>query len=485
MVKSKKNKNNCLLCSAIKFIKGYDNTLSLLKDVNQWDFEGSTQFKRICYFQCFVCDFYTKKFQCWKKHILSINHVSMCHKVINLHSYSCGGCKMQLYGTEQQIQQHKWQYHLDYSNLPLISIFMKELLTNYKVDPNTLYFCSNKNRELLLETPCNHKHMRELQYYCKYCRVTFVCSAEVLDCHFLSVEHVTLKCICLINEDFELKGVQKKPISSLNTLPFVLTPTKLPRFIQSRFKQISDLMTQCKLCCTLIDWNVDKMVKHSCTWLDLNTNRTLISTFDCKVCSWATKSFSNFVDHVISPIHLYNNRYIGNFFSYFCFICNSYIYSTKSLIKKHWNLHHQGCKQFIEVPLISQVLASNYANRIRNSTNVILDYCDKTQCCKKVFDTSLFECSTCKINFCVSADDYNLHEISSEHIILKYFNPYALLNASTSNGKSSICEIDTNKDLIINSKSSGQVSDKNDNGVQEFQLNKGNYSKTNYTTITS
>lgn len=484
MVKSKKNKEKCLLCSTIKDIEIYGNTMRLLKTVNQWEIKGSKQMKRICYFECFVCNFGTKTFECWKTHIISVSHVSMCHKAIDLHSYSCAGCKKQLYGTKQQIQQHKWLYHFDYSNLPLISIFMKELLTSYNVDLNTLYFCSNKNHdELFLKTPCNHMDMYKLQYHCKYCRVTFFCSAEILDCHFLSVEHVTLKCIYLINKDFEQKSVQKKPISSLNKFTFALSPTKLPSFIQSRFKQISKLMTQCKLCCILIDCNVDKMVKHSYTCVDLSTNRTLISTFDCKVCGWVTKFFPNFVDHVISPIHLYNSRYIGNFFSYFCSICNSYIYSIKSLIKKHWNLH-QHCEKFTEIPIISQVLASNFANRIRYTNNVILDYCDKKQCCKKVFNTSLVTCSTCKINFCTSsADDYILHEISSEHIVLKYFNPDALLNASISNSKSSICKIDTNKDLIINSESSGQLSDKNDNGVQEFEVYTGNYCKTNITTI--
>lgn len=485
MVRSKKNKNKCLLCSTIKDIEVHDNTLSLLKDVNQWDIKGSTQMKRICYFQCFVCNFYTKKFECWKKHIISVNHISVCHKVVDLHSYSCAGCKTQLYGTQQQIQLHRWQYHLDHSNLPLISICMKELLTYYNVDPNTLYFCSNKSHKSFLEMPCNHMHMYKLQYHCRYCRVTFFCSAEVLDCHFLSVEHVTLKCICLINEGFELKRVQKKPISSLNTLPFVLTPTKLPSYVQSRFKKISDLMTQCKVCCTLVDWNVEKMVKHPFTCLGLNTNRTLITTYDCNVCNWVTQSFSNYVDHVISPIHLYNSRYIGNYFSYFCSICNYYIYSKKSIIKEHWN-SHQGCKQFTEVPIISQVLASNFANRVRHSTNDILDYCDKKQCRKKVSDIFLFECHTCKINFCISsADDYNLHAISSEHIILKYFNPCALLNVSISDGKPSKCKIDTNKDLIINSKSSGQLSDKNDDSVQGLQVYKGNYSKTKNKTTAS
>lgn len=474
MERSKKNKNKCLLCNEIKHIKVYDNKLSLLKNVNQWEMKGSKQMERICYFQCIVCNFYTNKFNNWKEHIISINHISVCHNIIDLYSYSCVACKVQYYGTKQQLQEHKWQYHLDFSNLPRISIFIKELLMNYNVNPNDLYFCEDKSHKSFLEKPCNHTHRSS--YYCKYCRVTFVCSAEALDCHFLSVEHVTLKCICLINDD-ELKRVQKKTTSSMNTLPLALTSIKLPSFILSRFKQISNLMIQCKLCCTLVDWNVENIVNHRCTFIGFITNRTSVTTFDCKVCSCITKSFSKYVDHVISPIHLYNCRYIGNYFSYFCSICNSYIHSSKSIIKKHWSLHHD-CKEFTEVPIISQVLANNFVNRIRNSTNAILDYCNKKQCCKEVSDTSQFECYTCKINFCVSsADDYNLHLISSEHIILKHFNPSALLNASVSDGKPSISKTDISKELIINSKFSKQLSDKNDNGVQEFQVNKGNYNK--------
>lgn len=405
------------------------NILPILNNINQWDDDKSSQMRYIHHFKCFVCDFNTDNFNPWKEHIISNEHMSKYHKVNNLYSYSCGACKILFYGPEDLLKQHRNDMHCDKSKLPKVSILMAELMNNLYINSKQIYFCAHCKK--FSETPLHNlveHNSNNKQHYCKYCDITFLCSTEVLDCHSLSVEHVTLKCIYLIKEAIDFNTLEKHPQVQNSKITKNLNQkrisSKLPLIILNRFQNISELMPKCKFCNVFVDWSTEKIIEHICVCtnkgcLTLNAHRTFIKNYNCSLCNYITGSFSDYKIHVISSIHLVKVHVIDGFYSYFCNICHLYMYSSKYLIEKHWKTYHN--KNIIELPLISHVLADNYKYVSNHPECEPIEYCDKQF--DGYLDSTFYKCDTCKIDFHASINKYNLHKISSEHIILKYFMP--------------------------------------------------------------
>ncbi|XP_022160781.1 uncharacterized protein LOC111026909 isoform X1 [Myzus persicae] len=427
-VKCSKSSQICYLCDAIKQTQKNYNLSSLLMTVRQWDTKGSSKIRRsIKNLKCFVCNYNSNCFNKWKAHIMSNGHMSMCHTLNNVCSYFCEACKTLFYGSEMCISQHKKDVHGGQSNLSGVSILMSELMNCLDIHSKHIYFCNLCN--IVSETPIHTsgKHFNNQKLYdCKYCNTTFLCKAEELDFHEASVEHLTFKCIYSIKEAIEVNRlkIQKQNQVTKNThdLQTKAKQLELPLIILDRFQKTSESMAKCNFCNVIICWSTQRITKHVNICLNKGNltsemHENLITAYDCELCNFKTNSFFSHKLHVISPIHLNNSHKSGDFYSYFCTICHLYIYASKIQINDHLKRKHK--TKMTGLPLLSKVLKDNYKYISNHPGSDFIDYYSDQQFCGKDFFP--IQCTVCKISFCMSNYEYNLHEISSEHIILKYF----------------------------------------------------------------
>jgi len=196
----------CFICNEIAQIGLHNNISKLLKKVQQWDkvnlIMHSNQFKQINKFECLICFFKTLHFNDWKCHIMSLSHLANSHRIENLYSYVCHDktCKLLLYGPKESLIKHNMEKHSFKGEVSSISSLMAEVMKQYlAVNLKPLYFCSHCKQ--FAETPIHtdvkllkNKIKIPIEYYCRFCRVTFLSSCEMIDYHFLSVEHMTIKC---------------------------------------------------------------------------------------------------------------------------------------------------------------------------------------------------------------------------------------------------------------------------------------------------
>lgn len=264
-----------------------------------------------------------------------------------------------------------------------------------------------------------------------------------------------------------------KTINNLDINPNLL---KLPLIILNFFQNTSQSIAHCKLCYSSIECNTSKIVEHviTCTtkgYFTSNTYKKFVEIFDCKVCNFVTTYFSDYKLHVISTIHLKNFLTIDSLYSYFCIVCSSYIYGSKSLIMKHCKKKHN--TSINDLPFITKVLADNYKYISNNPDSTFIDYCNNEMPNEKNLESHAMKCYACKINFYTSVDDYNLHKISSEHIILKYFSQkIQSLNTINFNGSLPKSILNINLDKQKSKISKNMNNNKNLHAVKE---NKGKY----------
>ncbi|CAH1723507.1 unnamed protein product [Aphis gossypii] len=200
------NCEDCFICNKIAQIGLHNNISKLLEKVQQWDevdlIMNSNQFKHINKFECLLCFFKTLHFNEWKCHIMSLSHLANSHRNENLYSYVCHNktCKLLLYGPNESLIKHNIEKHSFKEDVSSISSLMAEVMKRYlTVNLKPLYFCSHCKH--FAETPIhtdvkllNNKIKIPIEYYCRFCRVSFLSSCEMIDYHFLSVEHMTIKC---------------------------------------------------------------------------------------------------------------------------------------------------------------------------------------------------------------------------------------------------------------------------------------------------
>lgn len=204
MSKSKKRKisecdNFSLYDEVTKFYKCNDINI-LLSSIEQWDIDTPNQYKHTKKFKCLVCFFQTNSFNCWKLHIMSINHLFKCDKIKDLYSYiNDRKPKVLLYGPKESLGINTTKY-LKSGNITGVPMLMAEVMKRFITKQNgKMYYCSHCKK--YAEKPI-HSDTEKLntnikfpvEYYCKYCRVHFYSCPEMLDYHSLSVEHMTLKC---------------------------------------------------------------------------------------------------------------------------------------------------------------------------------------------------------------------------------------------------------------------------------------------------
>lgn len=216
------NCEDCFICNTIAQIGLHNNISELLKKVQQWDqvdlIMSSKQYKQINKFECLMCFFKTLNFNDWKCHIMSLSHLANSHGIENLYSYVCHNkkCKLLLYGPNESLIEHNIEKHSFKEDVSSISSLMAEVMKRYlAVNPKPLYFCSHCKK--FAETPIhtdvkllNNRIKIPIEYYCRFCKVTFLSSRETIDYHFLSVEHMTIKCFDELCSEIKINLKQKQ-----------------------------------------------------------------------------------------------------------------------------------------------------------------------------------------------------------------------------------------------------------------------------------
>jgi len=472
---------NCFLCEKVRQVyHNYnisDDISTLLAKVTQWDINNRTQFKQIQKFECLVCHFETSIFNDWKCHIMSLSHLSDCHSIKNVYSYVCcnAKCKVLLYGTEKSLLIHQ-KNHTNKQNdtvcLPGIPTLMVEVMKRFGIEENPLYFCSHckrfANKSIHEGDEKISKGLKNpIKIYCKFCRVKFFSSPEMIDVHSLSVEHLTLKCLdqlyCVARSNSkkiklsEPKFDQSSPSKENNYLQSIENvcvdnSMKLPMVILNRFKNVSlqdeNKLCKCKVCNVLVIWEGNEIVSHlfKCNYkIDLTgSNETSMNTFECNVCNFSTNCVLRHKKHMVSYLHLSNCHDTYNLYSYFCNECKIFMYSYEVVIKDHWKLHLND-NIMSEMPILSTFMANIFKdfNRNPNRENII-HYYGKNESNEFSKIVSI-PCRHCKIEFHTSVVDYNRHEITSEHIILKLLTS----NMSGTNGCSLRNSLTTKSKIVV------------------------------------
>uniref|UniRef100_A0A2S2NSD7 C2H2-type domain-containing protein n=1 Tax=Schizaphis graminum TaxID=13262 RepID=A0A2S2NSD7_SCHGA len=480
-----KDLKNCYLCDTINLTHEHSNIISpLLKTINQWEIKTPDQMKNIK-FLCFVCIYNSKHFEKWKMHIMSKEHIDRCHILNKVCSYFCKACKTLFYGPEHLIQQHQKNVHGSQNNLSGISILMSELMNCLDSHSMHIYFCAICN--IVSAKPIHiseEYHKNQSLYDCKYCNATFLCNKKQLNFHEASVEHLTFKCIYSIEKAIEVNSLklqkQEKITKTTHDPRTQIKSLELPLIILDRFQITSESMVKCNFCNVNVSWSLQKIVEHISLCLnkgDLTPeiHEMLITAYDCKVCNFYTNLFFNYKLHVISPKHLTSCHASDDFYSYFCTICNLYIYGSKIQINNHLKKKHK--TKITDLPFLTKVIKDNYKYISNHPGSDFIDYYSNQQSCEKDFFP--VQCNACKISFCMSNYEYKLHEISSEHVILKYFtqkNPTLIMKhnfkyehlqtTSTTNANCIKYKEALNNKCLSSSKT-------DNSNLEEISLNKG------------
>ncbi|XP_060835182.1 uncharacterized protein LOC132918106 [Rhopalosiphum padi] len=219
---------DCFICNTIAQIDLHNDISKLLEEVEQWDKidskYNSNQYKKINKFECLVCFFKTHEFNNWKCHIMSLSHMTNCHRIENLYSYVCQyrECKLLLYGPQKTLIKHMMDTHSFNGDVSSISTLMAEVMKRYlAANLKPLYFCSHCRK--FTETPIHtdvellNKAVKiPIKYYCRFCNVTFLSNHDMIDYHFLSVEHMTIKCFDELCSKTKINSKQKILLEVLN-----------------------------------------------------------------------------------------------------------------------------------------------------------------------------------------------------------------------------------------------------------------------------
>lgn len=434
---------NCSLCEKIIDIHKHNDIKKLLSDVKQWDTQVISQFRQIKKFHCLPCDFESKIFINWICHIMSVSHMATCHKIKDLYSFVCCNkeCKILLYGLEKCILNHINE-HSQFDSILTVSFFMAKVMENYITKQiKLLYYCSYCKKfsdepihanDKMCKT--NLKHY--INYFCKFCKVDFISSPEHLDYHSLTVEHMTLKCFDKLCTEAKMDYFHSSEQLNKNNLNLVIQKNeigtksiKLPFIIVTRFHNINQYHGECKLCSYSINWDTKNIMLHllKCKYKSNITdlNKTMMKTFNCIICDYSTNNFNEHKSHIISLSHFINCLNINTYHSYFCDVCNAFMYSDKIAITDHIKKHKN--TNTTELPKLSSFMALLFKNFITNpERKKLIHYYGNSKCKELTKDSQ--KCNVCKIEFHDSVNEYKMHEITSEHIILKFLMTSVVLS---------------------------------------------------------
>jgi len=276
-----------------------------------------------------------------------------------------------------------------------------------------------------------------ISYYCETCKIMFLSTADVVDYHSLSVEHMTIKCF----DTFGIKPQMNRKEITLskqtdknkndNGPPAIKNDfsnygIKLPMIVLNRYKCINGLIGECKYCATFIIWDIKTILNHLLTCVFkcnlTGSNKTTVRAFKCTMCDYSTNTMNGHKAHITSYLHITNCYKSEDYYSYICKVCNVFMYSHRFDIMNHLKIdtdHRDIVGR--KLPILSIFMARTFKefNKYPNIVETIhFDSDPERDISTNVSKT----CVACKIKF-NNPDDYNMHAITSEHIILKYLMP--------------------------------------------------------------
>lgn len=381
--------------------------------------------KNIFKYNCLICNKVFRKLKDWKSHTINNFHLQKCMIQNNYVSYVCGGCKAVFFGNKGQILNHCKDIHKDVSGLPCIYKCMKDVFDHFIfVDRKNLKswtFCAPCKRYSSSKVNCNHQNHRNRitnHFKCNSCLVDFICSQEVYNYHLLSCEHIMLDC---------LRTESNPKLESQTACHLKLPPIFLNKF------SIDNEKATCNDCKFQMFPNEKAITVHLADECIYKSNKgrkksAKIKMFFCAVCHKTISDFGQWKLHLISSSHLIKCYDKSDLVSYTCQLCSLHCYGDSFHVSEHQNIHPNNSEK-----KLSMFLAFNF-QRINNDLNCKYFYfCEDCETYdedsnlnhwNKSHQTKLkrIACQPCKTEFyCIEANElFTKHELSSEHIILKY-----------------------------------------------------------------
>lgn len=437
MGKSKSNSRNsptcenCWMCTDVAKMHEFNDISKLLVTVSRWDLNIGNQFHNNDWrYECLVCNYKTNVFNDWKCHIMSISHLAYSHTLKNLFSLvgTRKNDKVVLYGTKKCLNQYEKDHFVGNCSIG-IPILMSEVMRRFLHNLPPLYYCSHCKKFSNTPIHVDKKSLASLkvpiEYFCKSCRVYFYSSPEMMDCHSLTVEHLTIKCYIHLSSTAKLNPKKMKLLEpNTEQLDQSEEIKKLPIIVLNGFLNTSTTFGKCKICHSSVIWNIKSIVSHlsNCQYrynlTELNTLTSSVYNFECTICEYSTEVFTEFMKHIVTQKHLLICCK-EKCYSFFCEECNSLKYSHKLSIINHLLLFHNIKKG--KVPALSLFMSQVFKNLNKNPNKTkIINYYGNTG--SRGLSKVSHLCSTCKIQFHTKID-YNIHMNTSEHIILKFMSP--------------------------------------------------------------
>lgn len=418
------------------------------------DLGGKSTIKIIKYF-CAVCNETISDFSQWKFHLIFPSHLTKCHDITDLVSYTCELCSLHCYGRSYHVTEHQ-SIHPNNSekNLSMFLAFNFQRI-NKNLKSKEFFYCEDCVTYAEVNSNSDHwnkSHKTKLKrLFCQPCRTEFFCieGNNLYSKHILTSEHIILKYVTTKPSVLEYKLTpfksQKSSIQndesrnlygSNNALNIVENQHAL--ITNKYLSWFNNVEGQNKAVCILCDCQIEINDTALLTHLLIcnqnpknNIPKINIEVFKCLECSFYCKNYFAWHKHAISHSDLDS----CGLYSYLCKDCTSLLYGRMNDIELH--LHNEHKKVITDIPLETVLLAKQLMRRNNNGkTYDIRCFCEP---CKKLLKTvedcnhfnrdshlsvvssdiiELFYCEYCQVEFYSSNKVYEFHKLSVEHIIL-------------------------------------------------------------------
>lgn len=422
----------------------------LIDCIYKSDINGKMKLKIRTFF-CAVCKETTSDFHQWKLHVILPSHLTKCHDIKDLVSYTCEICSLHCYGNAYHVTEHQGIHpNNSEKNLSKFIAFNFHRI-NKDVKSKEFFYCEDCGTYAEVNFDSDHwnkSHKTKLnRKICKPCRTEFFCieGNELFNKHILSSEHIILKYVATKNPLLEplakskqlniLKDENKNLRGSNNAQEIIKKKTQfIIKSYLNWFQNFEDNKATCISCNDVVTINEQALFNHLliCDQISSKIVPKINMNFQCLECTFKSTSYDAWELHAIS--HVKCNTYYG-LYSYFCSTCSSLLYGKINDIELHLKEHEINIS---DMPLEAVLMAKQLMRRNNNNTcksSVIVCLCEP---CKKIFNlhendnhfntdshalvssdlVELFYCEYCTVEFYSSSTMIELHKLTAEHIIL-------------------------------------------------------------------
>lgn len=417
---------SCRFCH-LKFC--YDISI-LIKHAKQCKQFNERGLKYILKFNCLICDKVFKRLTDWKSHTVSYCHLQKCMIQNDYVSYVCGGCKSVFFGSKDRISNHCKVIHRDISRLPCIYKCMKDVFHYFIfVDRKNLISwtfcgpCRIYSSSTVICDSQNHVNRKTKHFKCDSCLIDFVCSQDIYNNHLLSCEHIMLDYLRTSIPLFSNEKLESQTVCNL----------KLPPILLNHFSIDLDKAT-CNDCKFQMFPNEKAITVHLADECIYRTNigrknSKTIKTYFCAVCNITTLDCKEWKHHLITSSHLIKCYDKSDLVSYTCKLCSLHCYGDSHYVTEHQDIHPNTSEKNF-----SMFMAFNFQRINKDVKSEYFYYCEDCETYAEVNHNlkhwnkshkaklKKIVCHPCKTEFFCIIDNelFIKHELSSEHIILKY-----------------------------------------------------------------